>query len=58
LRKHCQQIVNSKKEECSNALVEENKDDTEVDPEVQPLNIFEEQILDEILKPEIGDEII
>jgi hypothetical protein len=58
LRKHCQQIVNSKKEECSNASVEENKDDTEADPEVHSLNLFEGQISDEILKPETGDELI
>jgi hypothetical protein len=58
LRKHCKKIVNSKKEECSNAAVEENKDDTEADPEVQPLNLFEGQISDEIPKPETGDELI
>jgi hypothetical protein len=31
LRKHCKKIVNNKKEECSNAAVEENKDDIEAD---------------------------
>jgi hypothetical protein len=58
MRKHCQQIVNSKKEECSNVSIEENKDDTEVDPEVQSLNLFEGQISNEILKLETGDEMI
>jgi hypothetical protein len=34
------------------------KDDTEVDPEVQPLSLFEGQTSDEIMKPETGDELI
>jgi hypothetical protein len=58
LRKHCKQIVNIKKEECSNALVEENRGDTKDEREVQPLSLFEGQTLDEIMKPKTGDELI
>jgi hypothetical protein len=58
LRKHYKQIAHRKEEECSNASVEENKGDTEVDPEVQPLSLFEGQTSDEIMKPETGDELI
>jgi hypothetical protein len=58
LRKHCQQIVNSKKEECSNASVEEDKGDMEADPEVHPLILFEGQTSDEVMKPKTGDELI
>jgi hypothetical protein len=58
LRKHCQQIVNSKKEECSNASVEEDKVDMEDDPEVHPLSLFEGQTSDEVMKPETSDELI
>ena len=58
MRKHCKQIVSNKKEECFDASVEENKDDTEVDPEVQPLNLSEGQISDEIPTLETRDELI
>jgi hypothetical protein len=50
--------VNRKNEENSNASVEENRGDTEVDLEVQPLSLFEGQTSDKIMKPEKGDEPI
>jgi hypothetical protein len=42
LREHCKIIVNIKDEECSNASVEENMDDTEhaSDQEMHPLSLF------------------
>jgi hypothetical protein len=57
LRKHYKQIAHRKEEECSTASVEENKVDTEADPEMQPLSLFESQTSEEIMMPETGDKL-
>jgi hypothetical protein len=50
LREHYKQVVNRKNEE--------NKVNTEANPEVQPLSLFEGQASDEIMKPKTDNELI
>jgi hypothetical protein len=60
LRKHYKQIANSKNEECSNELGQENRGDIEVvaDSEVHPLSLCATQNSDENTKPRTGNELI